>query len=1675
MPKPTPRTRKSLTNEINIEKLTRDDTNTSTTATITSTGSSVISALVSTQEAIVQSKPDVHTSGDSGPPPPVPKPRSTSIPVAIPVHRLIDPILTSATKTIDDPTKITTDIDTEETMTEEEEAELPQAKFYIGESSQNIIRKSFSEKLFEESEGVLVTQTEQPSTLEQPLSLESHSSTEQHSSIGQLSSIESHTSTESETKSSVTIPEKHHKPSKIPHFDRKQTETAKKVTVEKSEVEKSEKKSKSGTDSPISIKKTDKPMEKPITDLDEAPKLVEPTVHSPITMTQTSFEKPSEIKSSAIDAVKATTVEVVQVTETTSIEKSDALCKKLELQDAQQIDELIVEQTLAEVKESLDAVQEELIGVVKDGKLIKQSPSEFEFKVLPQLKYATDPILESFHEEIVEQPIEPHQIVEEKAEVITNVQKPSFDDVQQKFGEFESPIQSSNEESFNKLDVKRRVHPKGHGPGNRWSAAEVDSSSGESHYQSFERTESRPCSSDIENLMTLGNSSEYQTAHDQSQIPTEYHSALSTFNTHSGGASSRDSMKSLDSESSGNLGSIEVSEASETLVPSAAELELESLEIQSYDLDNDGNNDDDDDKVDDKVTTPESEEISPHMKRSQEMTFQQKSQSVSTGAVSELLEERHQIEEFGESKLEHYATSEELNKLSGSFEDTRFGSMEEGSILSVSLSSASNLETVMENLPDGDNLPSISNSLVGSYEVQSMLMDDNEMMTSTIGECLGDIDNVVITSSYVQDDKIHSVNTQITTTMHSEVISKTEGVDGSVPKRAKGHKRNESMLPSGLVLDGGFGGEAEGKDDEFSLDDEMIIREDKPKPPVVASPVAATAAVLVEEEKNESESDSEYDRYQSEYSRAFKTPTNQKRKNGKARDKQAEIPEKEIPGTDSEPTRSYSPSIIETIVEDVNAETELEREREIRTSQNMLDYSNIPDITITQDLTKQLSSDDDEIRIEVPQSSPVAVKESEFVTKSETATSSTTTVTKTTTEVTVTKEVPAPIQFAQEKEIKMTEEQYEELITKQYKTKMADQLSKKYQMELEDDENIDSAGSDSFELLEQPDISDDFVIIEEVAKEANEFDQEGKSVSITKSKPIKKFDEEVENIVVKSAPAATNEGSMLYATVREQINFEFEDSPPSGPDSGKDSDNGAGDAKKWVELQSQGNVRYPYELERGILEDIKEEDTDFEVGSSRISSFKDSFSSSTPDYDVLAGRKYFTKEHDDISVNSLQEFENLEQAISLENRKFHQGSSDSLSNGSFPKRYTARGAQGDDVSVSSLKEFEGLENACLEAHLIEIKAKEEAALLLSRSDESNRSDKSTKASPPRAAHPSPPTTTVSQVTKTVQQKGDGNGLTTFTTTTTVVSATSSSSEQKAVESIEDIIRSKFEQLEDESSSAMEVSTDSLERDKYVYDRDLSQNVSNDSLDINKSVVDVMTCSLDSIEPTKGSATGVSSISEPDSIEQMNEKERSCSIDSIELQIALMNQARLDRDNVIDDNFVPDAKLSSTRTTSVVTTVTKSHVSGGGGGSEIQSMPKDISSDSLNSGLNLTQLEIDALLTSTDSFDHSSSYATNATYQNESQMSGSMTSCDSNTMIDNLENTTIDLCGSVTYPQFSDFDNDFGMSSSSTTTRTVTTTSIVDGVKKTTESVEIFTDKGDPFIAKGSLKGSKHYF
>lgn len=1128
---------------------------------------------------------------------------------------------------------------------------------------------------------------------------------------------------------------------------------------------------------------------------------------------------------------------------------------------------------------------------------------------------------------------------------------------------------SSNEDSLDTLDVVHRSHKVQIVPGTRWSVTDPENcSSSGSHNDSFDKSGSRPLSSDVENLYSAygGVSSEYQTARDASFVPgsTEYVTAASTLG-HSGETiSSQDSMKSLDSDSSGQIASLEVSEASETLVPSTAEYELPTDTQSHHGLDIEL------DENEQRLASLEAcsgvlledstDSVAANMKRSHEMIFQPSIDKLET------------VESFEAAKPIEIAQAKtsEFDVLGRSYEESKLvGSLEDGSQFSVSVSSTGN--TIIENVLD-DLASSLGNgSVIGSYELPSNLRDSVTRTSFDDGQS-GPIDSMLMTSSFVHDDDVSSVNTQITTTSDAfSEISSMAGIENA--RRNRGHRRNDSTaFVKTLDL------KASSDGDDISLEDEMVVHE-----------------LTSEEDRRESGSDSDYDRYETEYSRSFRKPAERKRKKTKL--------EKVEPPREIE--RKKSVPSIETIVEDVNAEIESEIHEERPPSQNMQDYSVIPDITITDDPTKYVEDDDNISSQEVE---PVAI-EPTHPTQEEVQ------------PIVSTKPEPEPvvepqpiasripirptipkksepsssygsstsINYSTEKVRKMSNEKYEQLIDQQYQTKLAEQNKKTITYRDEILGGSDSPTSDSFEMVdvEQQDISDEFVIIEEVAKEADECMTEGKSVGIQKVKYEKKHDDEVEKIVVRSAPADSHEGSRILEG-RHDMGFDFEESPPNGDDPDA---NGLDSSRRWVEMElaeQAQNLRYPYDMDRGILEDIKEEDTDLEVGSSRISSFKESVTG-TPDYEAILARRYVTSKEETGSVSSLQEFESLEQAISLENRRYHQGSAES-SNGSFPRRFNmTRSAQADEISLASLNEFEGLENACIEAHLLEIKAKEEHALLLSRSDESNKSNGS------------PNGKTITKITEITDK--DGNTMRQLTETTTTVVTKAQPIVTRTI-----ITRIKNEDIDDDLSSTnvMEVSTDSLELGPkhlklVAQSKDgSSHHDSSDSLEISKSA-DIMTSSIDSIEISKDK----SSKSDADSIEQVlagRELERRDSIDSIDMQYALMSQVtKADRgstDSGHIQQYPGHSNLSVLANQSVdprLITSTTSVASSSGYGGECHLGARDISNDSLN--LNVSEKEL--MLTSSESLTSS----TNATYQNEtdSQMSSSVTSCESTTLIDIL--------------------------------------------------------------------------
>ncbi|KYN17377.1 hypothetical protein ALC57_10353 [Trachymyrmex cornetzi] len=461
-----------------------------------------------------------------------------------------------------------------------------------------------------------------------------------------------------------------------------------------------------------------------------------------------------------------------------------------------------------------------------------------------------------------------------------------------------------------------------------------------------------------------------------------------------------------------------------------------------------------------------------------------------------------------------------------------------------------------------------------------------------------------------------------------------------------------------------------------------------------------------------------------------------------------------------------------------------------------------------------------------------------------------------------------------------------------------------------------SPDSDSFELVDKPDIIDDFVVIEEVGREAEEFDAEGKSIRISSipQTTSKQYDRDLENLITENKEGAQVSTSQVSRN-NDLFDFESEESPPQASNDDQSqsySDEEQYENKKWIEMQFHADARvYDIEYDRGPLEDIKEEEiTDFEAGSSRLGSLgshKESIGSvgsmrgsfgSTPDYDIL-GKKYFSKpaDHDTVSLTSLQEFEHLESTVAAENsRKLQCGSQDSNSNnGSLPKRYmTGRSGHGDDVSLSSLKDFEGLEKACREAHLMELRAREEEELLEHESPENKyklenlpRSRTETSA----AGSFNPSTSGSDDYEKRIKEIDEiiriaQSNMEKFErqddTTEDISQIEITDAEKAFVQPIPETLPEETEELEEaratqKESNIMETSTDSLEMEENAEKKYQQLCRSSDSLEM-KTTLDFPSLSSDSLNNIKDAKET------PETVERYGGNARRISSDSLEMPL-----------------------------------------------------------------------------------------------------------------------------------------------------------------------------------------------
>ncbi|XP_077288041.1 uncharacterized protein LOC143912621 [Arctopsyche grandis] len=981
-----------------------------------------------------------------------------------------------------------------------------------------------------------------------------------------------------------------------------------------------------------------------------------------------------------------------------------------------------LEKTIDEVKQSLEAAHGEIINEKSDGSIkYKQSPSEFEFKLISPDRP------EVIHEEPLQHPdiitkqeqevtvsrtvtseIKSQTSVSSKSGEETHEVKKDFPDIREEYSihsrtvEFsigekdiststketdssskqddtcftsdeekdtaqekdkymltqheisdistglesgpislldnEAEMASDKEESPKDSSDSIKLRPvqkhlkSAHIVSDRRSASDIEgwSSSGESHYQSFEHTESphsRPLSSDVELLLT--GTAEFQSALTTQDMSTKSQRTSKDYVTAASTLSSRGSLKSLDSESSGHVASIDISDASETLVPSAAELKEELIES--------GN-------LGDQLEV-ERNKIKPIV-------------------IEELLEESiADVKHKEDLENENVKKTSSLDGLSQSEE----GSLEDE--INVHIDASSDVICKMKRSHEMSFQP--KELLPEKFPSESFSESADLEMESEIPES----DSQVFSMS-----KIETGPSTIRRIKESTEISNTSSSKTSEP--SKSYEISEKTV-------------------EYRTSSIVYKTPEKKPKPVEEETVIERKVVTIKAEpmpvhfSTAPKQEVDYDSLMADI-----IP--------KGTTEYEEIASVQVLKSHSGTTVSSSSSSEKKTPEPYPIDSKQSSSSSLKIQD---DHLSTPQTPISNPSQSSESTDNGR---EYVLDDMYEISEDQELFQSDRA---------------------------------LTDSKSEISVTTEERTLYETQ------------KEPDSPTSDEFEMIDKPSEIDDFVVIEEVAKEASEFDAEGKSVCIGKATFVKKHDEEVENYLSQTTKKSNEtEYSTSGSLSEEELGqYELEQRRLRAAENAEIE---AG--KKWIQMQFEGDLAAArYEYDRGPLEDIKEEEmTDFDA--SRIGSFtsqkesigsygsiKNSFGSLS-ESDIMLRRRYMMRsgEQDDVSVSSLQEFENLEQILSLEAYQHSSSSQDSL-NGSLPRRYSrGKNTQGDDVSMSSLKEFEGLESACLEALKIEIQAKQKEALLLSQDgrlssagfldmEKRSYSHGSSESSPPQKSGSSP--------------------------------------------------------------------------------------------------------------------------------------------------------------------------------------------------------------------------------------------------------------------------------------------------------------------------------------------------
>lgn len=752
----------------------------------------------------------------------------------------------------------------------------------------------------------------------------------------------------------------------------------------------------------------------------------------------------------------------------------------------------------------------------------------------------------------------------------------------------------------------------------------ADSSSSDSHYHSFDLTSSsRPCSSDLDGL--LAGSSEYESA---ISVPSnEYHTAISSL-------SSRESMKSLDSESSGNLASVENSEASETLIASTGDLDFDQ-EVPNSILE-------DEDKVE-----PYDQEIPMHIIRGESLPIiaeltdmkyssMYKTQPFSQPAINseKNTQKMKRSHEMTFHPIPKHITSDSLSD-SSSHEEKLFSS--EDASMSISSTEGQAIQTIVESM---NGFPENGTSNFNMNEENTKSVE-----TSTIQNDYDDSEHqnhqVTIISSTDTNGSHQNVCTQMTTKLDD---TKREEV------QKKGHRRNPSLINKILVEDLDIIDRKESLTEDPSKDITVINKHIEHRQNAPKKDIENHSANDIHLSDSETEKPLLHDKYESETHGSI-TP-----------DKHSFEHIDDVSEADAafQMVPHISPAIPTSLPPTIPEDPFSDDEENVSDSIDI-----VPNIMITEHMAPLVDRgfhypdlDLEAKELEIKSSTP---------------------------------QTPASISS---KESSETDQGREYIVNEEIDPHEEPSWTGEEHTILEKVEEIEEKDSislnESFELVDNieeklDNSEEEFVVIEEIGKEAKEEDSEGKAIKI-------------EGKTNKTHNICDTDSPLLELDTESQGSKEQFDSEYAN--------------QKWVELQFEDdntiNEVYGYNLEyeRPPLEDIKEEDTDdlqsSKVGSigSQIShsidslgSMKESFGS-TPESKKYLGRSL---ENDNLSVNSLQEFERLEQLVRIESMK-------AKSSGSLASTTSSSNSRKDDLSLASLKEFETIEAACFKTELIEIKA-----------------------------------------------------------------------------------------------------------------------------------------------------------------------------------------------------------------------------------------------------------------------------------------------------------------------------------------------------------------------------------